>query len=563
MRYKLAAAAVLAVALVLSIVSVSGGRGAAVAASKPKPSPSPSPTDSTWDLSAYGPDPSKDDVVLIWDQQILDTISNNPAGTGPTVAARSLGEVHTSMYDAWAPYSPTAKWTQQNGNTRQTSADATAANKSEAISYAAYLTLVDLFPYRKPVYDSQMQTLGFPVADPDTGDGSTAAKIGINAAKANIAFRHGDYSNQTSVTTTNSDGSTTTSNTYPYTCPPAPGATCYSQVNTTWDTLVDKWHWQPLCVLTAAGMKAGLTSPTPPDGNCVGPNYTVQKPLTPQWQYMKRFALTDAILSTVPSPPKNTDGTWSTDDIQQAYADTSGPNGTGLDDASKAKAEYWADGPSSVFPPGHGMIFAQALSRRRGFSLDTDVNLFFTLGNAMLDASIGAWTEKYVYDFVRPVTAIRWYYTEHPLNSDGTVLSWLPGKPPGQDYGWVPASQWLPYQALNVVTPGFPEYVSGHSTFSGAFEQVLMSYTGSDAFNAKVVIPAGSSKIEAGSPAQPVTLTWSTYTAASDEAGMSRRWGGIHFYSGDYRGRQLGKSAGSNAYSKAQSYLQGYSGYTS
>ena len=32
---------------------------------------------------------------------------------------------------------------------------------------------------------------------------------------------------------------------------------------------------------------------------------------------------------------------------------------------------------------------------------------------------------------------------------------------------------WIPYQAANVVTPGFPEYVSGHSTFSGAGMAIL------------------------------------------------------------------------------------------
>jgi hypothetical protein len=540
MRHKLVAAAVVAAALVLSVLSIKGVAGRpAEAAVKAKPSPSPTTSTSTvWDLSSYGPDPVKDDVVLQWNQQILITITANPASTGPTITARALGEVHTSMYDAWAAYDPVAKRTRSDGVPRQPASAATLANKSKAISFAAYTTLVDLFPDRASVYVDEMTHLGY-----DLSDTSTPAMIGTKAAQANIAFRHADGSNQTLA----ANGTTT----YPYVCPPAPGATCYTPVNQ-WNNLADKWHWQPLCVLTAAGLAAGLMSPTPPDGNCVAPNYTIQRPLTPQWPYMKPFALSSAVMANVPGPPANSDGTYSTADIQQAYADTSN-----LTDAAKAKAEYWADGPKSVFPPGHDMIFAQALSRRRGFSLDTDVKLFFTLGNAMLDASIAAWTEKYIYDFVRPISGIRWYYAGQ------MITSWLPGKPPGQDYGLVPADQWLPYQALNVVTPGFPEYVSGHSTFSGAGQQVLMAFTGSDAFNAFVTIPAGSSKIESGTPVAPVTLTWPTFTAAADEAGMSRRYGGIHFYSGDYHGRMLGKSVGSNAWSKAQAYLQGYAGYSS
>jgi hypothetical protein len=536
MRYKLAAVAVLAVAVFLSILSVSGGRGAAVAASKPKPSPSPSPspTATTWDLNAYGPDPTRDDVVLQWNQEILDTITANPAGTGPTVAARALGEVHTSMYDAWAAYDPVARRTQQTDVAKQPSKDATTANKSKAISFAAYTTLVDLFPYRTAVYAKQMTDLGYVDF---LNDQSAPAQIGRKAAQANIAFRHADGSHQTVDDKGTADPG---DDTVTYPC-----AGCYTAVNT-WDTVNDPWHWQPLCVLTPAGVTAGMPT-MPADGNCVSPYYGVQQPLTPQWGQIKPFALTSAVMANIPGPPTNADGTYSTTDIVQAEQDTSN-----LDDAAKSKAEYWADGPRSVFPPGHDMIFAQALSRRRAFSLDTDVKLFFVLGNAMLDASIGAWQLKYMYDFVRPVTGIREYYKGQD------IVSWLG---PNKGYGLVPASQWEPYQALNVVTPAFPEYVSGHSTFSGAGQQVLMAFTGSDAFNAQVVIPAGSSKIESNTPAAPVTLTWATFTAAADEAGMSRRWGGIHFYSGDYHGRMLGKSVGSNAWSKAQSYFQGYTGY--
>src|SRR4029453_16861650 len=147
--------------------------------------------------------------------------------------------------------------------------------------------------------------------------------------------------------------------------------------------------------------------------------------LTPQWGNVASFASLSAIQYKVPGPPKNSDGSYSTKDIETALADTSN-----LDDAKKAKAEYWADGPPTEFPPGHAAVFAQALSRKRGYSLDTNVQLFFALGNALLDSSIAAWREKYKWDFVRLIQGIRNHYKGQLINS------WLgPGHSP--TYGLV------------------------------------------------------------------------------------------------------------------------------
>ena len=62
----------------------------------------------------------------------------------------------------------------------------------------------------------------------------------------------------------------------------------------------------------------------------------------------------------VPGPPKDPTGGWSPEDIESLVKDSAN-----LDDPSKIKAEYWADGPRSEFPPGHWAVFAQALSRKR------------------------------------------------------------------------------------------------------------------------------------------------------------------------------------------------------
>jgi hypothetical protein len=52
-------------------------------------------------------------------------------------------------------------------------------------------------------------------------------------------------------------------------------------------------------------------------------------------------------------------------------------------------------------------------------------------------------------------------------------------------------------------------------------------------------------------------LTWPTFSAALDEAGRSRRQGGIHFPDGDLHGRTLGASVGQNAWTRARTYFDG------
>jgi hypothetical protein len=319
-----------------------------------------------------------------------------------------------------------------------------------------------------------------------------------------------------------------------------------------------KWRWQPLCVLTAAGVTAGSPPIRDPsadecaDGTSTTPShYTLQNALTPQWGKVTTFGVPSSQFQyMVPGPPRNSNGTYSTTEIVTALADTSN-----LSDASKAKAEYWADGPRSEFPPGHMGVFAQFICRKFGNNLDSDTKLFFMLGNAMMDASIASWWYKYKYDFVRPVTAIREYYKNNP---DG-ITSWLG---PNKGFGKVPSQQWMPYQALTVVTPGFPEYVSGHSTFSAAGATLLSMANGGDTFGASITIKKGSSKIEPGGqvPAADVTLSWPMFTDATNEAGMSRRYGGIHFYSGDIHGRAVGRQVAQYVYSQAQNYIRGYAG---
>jgi hypothetical protein len=58
-------------------------------------------------------------------------------------------------------------------------------------------------------------------------------------------------------------------------------------------------------------------------------------------------------------------------------------------------------------------------------------------------------------------------------------------------------------------------------------------------------------------PSARLTLEWPTFTAAADQAGMSRRYCGIHFKDGDLFGRETGRKVGQMAWQKAQALFKG------
>jgi hypothetical protein len=95
---------------------------------------------------------------------------------------------------------------------------------------------------------------------------------------------------------------------------------------------------------------------------------------------------------------------------------------------------------------------------------------------------------------------------------------------------------------------------------SGAAQRVFNLVAGSDNFKVplSVTIAKGRSTIEPGAvPAKNLTLTFNSFTDAANSAGMSRRYGGIHFEPGDLNGRTLGSQIGSQAWAKAQTYFNG------
>jgi len=285
-------------------------------------------------------------------------------------------------------------------------------------------------------------------------------------------------------------------------------------------------------------------------------------------------------------------------------------------DFARVLAEFWADGPDSETPPGHWFVLLNEVSDHPGFErrfeglgdeidpLEWDVKSYMAMGGAMHDAAIAAWGIKGYYDYLRPVSAIRWLCDQgqssdpdkpsyDPIKGiplvDGLidvvqegdtlagfenehvgkikVYSWR-----GPDYittpdryemspdsaiagvDWILAENWWPYQRPTFVTPPFAGYISGHSTYSRAAAEVMTKLTGDPYFPGglgEFTAPKDEYLVFEQGPSQDITLQWATYRDAAAQSGLSRIWGGIHPPVDDIPGRIIGEKIGKAAFDKA------------
>ena len=466
-------------------------------------------------------------VVLFWTSAGANIVTdwNNAAlaevrasKLGPPMVARALAIAHTCMYDAWAQYDALAvATTVLRGSLRRPPDEFIDDNIAKAISFAAYRCLVNLFPAGAARLATVMGNYGYKL-----NDKTTPADIGNAAAQAVIDARIGDGSNQYGDL---NPGAGPYADYTGYTPRNNPMAFCVPlMLGCTPLDIDDPNHWQPL----------------------IGPSGAMQQFVGAHWQNVMPFALTSADQFDVmaPEPPdifKN-HGHYQNNvkDILQFSA--------ALDAARKLIVEYWADGPASELPPGHWGLLAQFVSQRDHHSIDEDVQMFFAMHNASFDAGIVAWHLKRKYDGVRPITATRY------LEQGQTVYAWGgPGRPTEN----IPGEQWMPYNPGSNLTPAFPGYCSGHSTFSSASATVLKLFTGSDNFGFSMVIPANFGRVEPGIPAVPTTISFATFSEAAQQAGLSRLYGGIHFSDDNMIGQALGALIGQQAWNKAQTYFNG------
>jgi hypothetical protein len=428
--------------------------------------------------------------VVLWNEVFIKAVR---VGTlGPPQVARAMAIMNTAIFDAWALTTKSVRTVHANASRAEFASNQGALNI--ATSFAAYRTLVNLYPAQKTSFDAEMVARGFDINDVASSLANPAG-LGNLAAAAVIDFRKSDGSNQMGDM--------------------AVGAyadyTGYAPVNTL-TSITDITRWQPLRF--ANGRAPGF--------------------LAPHWGKVKTFSIPDgSSLRPIINLPRAGSAEYKAD-VDYIIGLTAN-----LNDEQKVIAEYWANGPASETPPGHWNKLAQILSVQRGQDFVADVKMFFALSNAVMDAGIVCWDCKRYYDSVRPVTAVRALYA-------GQTVVGFKGAAVGQGIGPMAGELWHPYQSYNFTTPPFAEFTSGHSTFSAASAEVLKALTGSDNFNYSVTIAAGdpTALTEVNVPKSPVTLNFNTFSFAAEQAGQSRLLGGIHFQSANSFGSSSGRRVG-------------------
>lgn len=601
-------------------------------------------------------DSNAQSVARQWNEALLTLIRIDfPA---PTVHSRNLYHTSAAMYDAWATYDVIAEgifFTDKNF-----AANVEAA-RHEAISYAAYRVLsqryqLSVFPKAsQAVLDNLMNQLGYDI-NITTTMGDTPAAIGNCVAERVLGSTIDDGSNEangyldpTGYLPINQPMIVDYPDVLPENSPP----------------LNDPNRWQPLFINSAITQNGQ-----------VGTN--LQRYIGPHWGNVTTFALSSQTgpfswsdIDPGPPPLLNGDGDqiYREDTVTVInYSNALDPNqGPGAElinispntsgnrplgthnnqgykvnpvtgqpykdnfvkraDYGRVLAEFWADGPASETPPGHWNVLANEVSdnpltiKRIGGvgpivnDLEWDVKLYLALNGATHDAAVAAWGVKRHYDYVRPITKVRYQghlgqssdqgqasfhvdglplqpdlielittesiaeggrhrnvYDNANQDPDGNFFPFIsqaelvgkvaikawnhqPPNPATQVSGidWILAQNWIPFQNDNFVTPAFAAYVSGHSTFSRASAEVLTAITGSPYFPGglgEMEFDTGFLEFEFG-PSAPVTLQWTSYYDAADEAGISRLWGGIHVPADDFAGRIMGSSIGMNAFEHA------------
>jgi hypothetical protein len=572
-------------------------------------------------------------VARIWDEALLNAIRRDfPA---PTVHARNLFHASAAMWDAWAAFDQSAVG---YFVTEKHDADDIPSSREAAISYAAYRLLLHRYSIATGLEDTfselseTMESLCYRIDYVETG-GDSAAALG-NRIAASI------------IETTVNDGSLESVRYVDDEYRPVNDPMVVSEPGA---TMRDPNRWQPLALDQQITQNGVLV----PEG--------VQTYVGPNWGYVSGFAIpeSESGLPIDPGPPPYLGDPASDAEFKAAAVDVIrysalldpdattridiGPSGrgnspvgtdsgsghsvnpvTGLPyapnlvlhaDYGRVIAEFWADGPDSETPPGHWNTLANEVSdsadvsRRIGGAgpelnrLEWDVKLYFSLNGALHDAAIGAWGAKASYDYVRPISMIRYMGglgQSTDSNGPGFAPDGLPLEPgvvelitaetsaPGQPHahlaaaigevavrswrgnpddpsseesgvGWIRAVEWVPYQRPTFVTPAFASYVSGHSAFSRAGAEVLTAITADEYFPGGILeweVGARSLLHENG-PTEDVTLQWATYYDAADEAGISRLYGGIHVAADDFRGRIMGSRIGQQAWAVATSYFDG------
>lgn len=226
-------------------------------------------------------------------------------------------------------------------------------------------------------------------------------------------------------------------------------------------------------------------------------------------------------------------------------------------DREKTKAEFWEGGPNTITPPGQFMwlwrqhALAFRISQQKTYGYDALFYSGLDLAIHLFEMGRISWGIKLQYVEARPIQDIRRNYATTDISGWKTTRDPSTGDLlPAAD---VSGCLWLPYQNPTFVTPPFPDFISGHSSYSQVFALVMSGWYGptiptspptpatdlpifspifqgaqTQPFGVFQVSP-GTSRIQPGLvPNNPVTISFATYQEMATSAGLSRQWGGIH-----------------------------------
>jgi hypothetical protein len=590
-------------------------------------------------------------AARLWNEEMLEAIRRDLAR--PTVHARNLYHVSAAIYDAWAAYDTSAQ--QILHSERATAADVEAA-RAEAISFAAYRVLLHRFANSPghlvtlPHLAARMDWLGYDRSFTSTV-GDTPAALGNRIAQTVIAFGLADGANEA-----NSYRNQYYTPVNAPLIPPLLGNPSMTDPNR-WQPLalaffVDQagnpipggfppalspeWGQVVPFALSAADLtinsRGGFDYWVYHDP---GPPPLLGTPTADYYKWGNEMVLTwsshldpnDGVMWDISPASRGNTPLPDVDEYESYYDFLDGGDwGTGYGvnpvtgqpytpqvvprgDYARALAEFWADGPTSETPPGHWFTIANYVADHPLFErrlagqgpiideLEWDVKTYVMLGGAMHDTAISVWGIKGWYDYVRPVSAIR-YMADRGQSSDSGLPSYhpdglrlYPGKielvtaessAPGERHahlaaqigkiavkawrgppaivnpatdtagvGWILAQNWWPYQRPTFVTPPFPGYTSGHSAYSRAAAELFALLTGSPFFPGglgEFLAPRNEYLVFEEGPSVDVTLQYATYRDASDQSSMSRIWGGIHPPADDIPSRHIGLAVGVDAF---------------
>lgn len=249
--------------------------------------------------------------------------------------------------------------------------------------------------------------------------------------------------------------------------------------------------------------KEGHWYPTPP---------AYMAPVEPEWRTMRTFFLKN-LQDYKPEPPAAFD--LSEGSSFKLQLDEVWKTSKNLTEEQELIANFWDCNPFKVDFSGHMAIGIKKISPGghwigitgiacKKASLDWKKTLYIhaLVGMGLHDAFVSCWEEKYDSDRIRPESAINKYL----------------------DPAWKPILQ----------TPPFPEYTSGHSVISRTSAEILTAYFGDD-FDF-----VDNSEVYFGLPERP----FKSFFEASEEAAISRLYGGIHFRDAIEQGSKQGEKIG-------------------